>query len=68
MRILDSKPESGIMGRKHKLRKQSRENVVRVSDTSDDGAVGGEKVAFNLFILVSLHELYIFLLCYGYVM
>ena len=41
MRVLESKPDSG-MGRKHKLRKQSRENVVRVSDTSDDGAVAGE--------------------------
>ena len=47
MRVLDSKPGSG-MGKKHKLRKQSRENVVRVSDTSDDGVVGGETLSDNM--------------------
>lgn len=38
MRVLEPKPIGvSVMGKKHKLRKQSRENVVRASDTSDDG-------------------------------
>ena len=43
MRVLESKPIGElVMGKKHKLRKPSRENILRASDTSDDGGAAGE--------------------------
>ena len=61
MRVLESKPIGvSVMGKKHKLRKQSRENVVRASDSSDDGATAGEiRVELGFFLYNAALVLYL---------